>query len=101
MVQFRQDMALLRSWQDDMGMLTAGQDMGCLHVSLSTLQQQLESTLYKVSCYANTHGLSMSALLASFFRGRCCASTVVHVVEASSCNGHRGYPCYALFRRAH
>ncbi len=34
--------------QDDMGILTAGQDMGCLHVSLSTLQHQLQATLDKV-----------------------------------------------------
>jgi hypothetical protein len=40
---------LCRSWQDDLGQLTAGQDVGCLHVSLTILQYQLAGTLEQVS----------------------------------------------------
>jgi hypothetical protein len=46
--QFRKDFALLKAWQDDLAALTAGQDVGCLHVSLSGLQSQLAGTLDKV-----------------------------------------------------
>jgi hypothetical protein len=46
--QFRRDFALLRAWQADLEALTAGQGVGCLHVSLSNLQAQLAGTLDKV-----------------------------------------------------
>lgn len=57
--QFRKDMAMLRSWQEELGRLTAGHDLGCLHVSLSTMQEGLQTTLDAVGgviIWSYTHG---------------------------------------------
>jgi len=45
--QFRRDMAMLKSWQDEVAMLNAGDDVGCLHLSGMLMKEKLATTLEK------------------------------------------------------
>ncbi|KAF5830265.1 dynein heavy chain, N-terminal region 2-domain-containing protein [Dunaliella salina] len=45
--QFRRDMAMLKSWQDEVAMLNAGDNVGCLHLSGMLLKEKLATTLEK------------------------------------------------------
>ena len=44
---FRQDMMLLKQWQDDVDAMKTGQDVGVLHVDSKGLQADLHGTLNK------------------------------------------------------
>ncbi|GIL57271.1 hypothetical protein Vafri_12526 [Volvox africanus] len=66
--QFRRDMALLRSWMDDLVAFKAGYDCVLLHLSVSEMQDMLSATLEEaMSCLrilltAAAHNASLAAL---------------------------------------
>ena len=69
---------LHRSWQEDLGALSSGESVGCLHISCRRMQEHLTSTLENVSALPG-----LLAFLVPFaMRLRCCC---MQLCRAGSC----------------